>query len=105
MGGFFTPTEAAIAAAAYALALGVLIHRSLSFEDIWKVTRETGEITASIAQNQANMSYWGLAMISIYLQNKDSFSAEGGVKLPILVDSGVSLVTKDNVAEFMEWSK
>jgi hypothetical protein len=51
------------------------------------------------------MSYWGLAMISIYLQNKDSFSAEGGVKLPILVDSGVSLVTKDNVAEFMEWSK
>jgi tripartite ATP-independent transporter DctM subunit len=48
LGGLFTPTEAAVAAAAYALALGVLIHRSLSFADIWKVTRETGEITASI---------------------------------------------------------
>jgi len=48
LGGLFTPTEAAIAAAAYALALGVLIHRSLNLADIWKVTRETGEITASI---------------------------------------------------------
>ena len=48
LGGLFTPTETAIAAAAYALALGVLIHRSLSLADIWKVTRETGEITASI---------------------------------------------------------
>ena len=48
LGGLFTPTEAAIAAAAYALALGGLIHRSLSFSDIWKVTQETGKITASI---------------------------------------------------------
>jgi tripartite ATP-independent transporter DctM subunit len=48
LGGLFTPTEAAIAAAAYALFLGVVVFRTLSRRDIWKVTRETGEMTASV---------------------------------------------------------
>jgi len=48
LGGIFTPTEAAVAAAAYALILGMFIYRSLGVSDIWKVTKETGEMTASI---------------------------------------------------------
>lgn len=48
LGGLFTPTEAAVAAAAYALLLGLGFYRSLSFSDIWNVTKVTGETTASI---------------------------------------------------------
>ena len=48
LGGLFTPTEAAIAAAAYALVLGALIYRSLSARDVWEVTMETGKMSASI---------------------------------------------------------
>ncbi|GLO72786.1 ABC transporter permease [Phaeobacter inhibens] len=48
LGGVFTPTEAAIAAAAYALVLGVVVYRTLSFKDIWSVSRTSAEMTASI---------------------------------------------------------
>lgn len=48
LGGIFTPTEAAIAAAAYALVLGGLIYRTLGTKDIWKVSKESAEMTASI---------------------------------------------------------
>ena len=48
LGGIFTPTEAAIAAAAYALVLGALIYRTLSFSDLWTVSKESAEMTVSI---------------------------------------------------------
>lgn len=48
LGGIFTPTEAAVAAAAYSLLLGGVIYRTLKFSDIWTVTKESAEMTASI---------------------------------------------------------
>lgn len=48
LGGIFTPTEAAIAAAAYALVLGVFIYRTLGVKEIWTATRDSAEMTASI---------------------------------------------------------
>jgi len=48
LGGVFTPTEAAVAAATYALVLGIFIYRSLGVSDIWTVTKETATMTASI---------------------------------------------------------
>ena len=48
LGGIFTPTEAAIAAATYALVLGVFVYRTLGFSEIWTATRESAEMTASI---------------------------------------------------------
>lgn len=48
LGGIFTPTEAAIAAAAYALLLGTVIYRTLGASDIWGVTKNTAQMTASI---------------------------------------------------------
>lgn len=48
LGGIFTPTEAAIAAAAYALVLGVVVYRTLSFSDIWTVSKDSAEMTVSI---------------------------------------------------------
>ena len=46
--GWFTPTEAAIAACAWALMLGVLLYRSMSWKQFYKVTMDTIETTAGV---------------------------------------------------------
>jgi tripartite ATP-independent transporter DctM subunit len=46
--GAFTPTEAAVAACAWALLLGLLLYRSLSWRQFYKITLETIETTASV---------------------------------------------------------
>jgi tripartite ATP-independent transporter DctM subunit len=46
--GIFTPTEAAIAACAYALALGAVIYRSLSWKGFLRVSLDTIETTAVV---------------------------------------------------------
>jgi len=46
--GVFTPTEAAICAAAYAIFLGVVVYRSLTVRRLSVIAIETIEITASI---------------------------------------------------------
>ena len=46
--GWFTPTEAAIAACAWALMLGLVLYRSLSLRQLYKVTIDTIETTAAI---------------------------------------------------------
>jgi tripartite ATP-independent transporter DctM subunit len=46
--GWFTPTEAAIAACAWALMLGVVLYRSMSWKQFYKVTMDTIETTAGV---------------------------------------------------------
>ena len=46
--GWFTPTEAAVAACAWALLLGVFLYRSLSLKQFYKVTLDTIETTAAV---------------------------------------------------------
>jgi tripartite ATP-independent transporter DctM subunit len=46
--GIFTPTEAAIAACAWALLLGVFLYRSLSWKHFYRISMETIETTASV---------------------------------------------------------
>jgi tripartite ATP-independent transporter DctM subunit len=46
--GWFTPTEAAIAACAWALVLGIFLYRSLSLKQFYKVTLDTIETTAGV---------------------------------------------------------
>jgi tripartite ATP-independent transporter DctM subunit len=48
MGGLFTPTEAAIAAVAYSMFLGVFVYRSLGWKKILRVSMDTVETTAAI---------------------------------------------------------
>lgn len=48
LSGMFTPTEAAIAAVAYSLLLGLFIYRTLNWKSVLKVSMETIETTASI---------------------------------------------------------
>ena len=46
--GWFTPTEAAIAACAWAMILGVFLYRTLSLKQFYKVTLDTIETTAGV---------------------------------------------------------
>ncbi len=57
--GAFTPTEAAIAAVAYALFLGGVLYRTLSLKSLVKTTLETAEITAVIMLILAGSEIFG----------------------------------------------
>lgn len=46
--GWFTPTEAAIAACAWAMMLGLFLYKSLSWKMFYKVTMDTIETTAGV---------------------------------------------------------
>ncbi len=46
--GAFTPTEAAVAASAWAMMLGIFFYRSLSFRQFYRITLETIETTAGV---------------------------------------------------------
>jgi tripartite ATP-independent transporter DctM subunit len=46
--GWFTPTEAAIAACAWAMILGIFLFRTLSLKQFYKVTMDTIETTAAV---------------------------------------------------------
>ena len=59
MSGLFTPTEAAIAATAYALFLGLVVYRSLSFKGFIKVSMETVETTVIILLIVGGASIFG----------------------------------------------
>ncbi len=57
--GIFTPTEAAIAATAYAILLGMVVYRTLSVKKFVKVSLETAETTAIILLIVAGASIFG----------------------------------------------
>ncbi len=61
--GWFTPTEAAVVAAVYGLLIGILIHRSIGWHDLWDIFLEAAETSAVI------MLILGLAGIFSYSVN------------------------------------
>jgi tripartite ATP-independent transporter DctM subunit len=58
--GWFTPTEAAVVAVVYGLFVGMVVHRTIGFRDLWGIFREAAEISAVI------MIVLGLAGIFAY---------------------------------------
>ncbi len=57
--GIFTPTEAAIAATAYALFLGLVVYRTLTLRGLVRVSMETVETTAIVLFIVAGASIFG----------------------------------------------
>ncbi|MEA2119640.1 TRAP transporter large permease [Halovibrio sp. HP20-59] len=64
MSGVFTPTEAAIAAVAYALFLGAVVYRILTWRRLLKVSMETIETTAVILLIVAGASIFAWILTS-----------------------------------------
>lgn len=46
--GWFTPTEAAVVAVAYGLFIGMVVHRSIAWKDLYSIFREATEVSAVI---------------------------------------------------------
>src|SRR5712675_2017081 len=66
--GWFTPTEAAIAACAWALILGIFLYRSLSLKQFYKVSMDTIETTAGVLLVVAAASLFGWVLTTIILK-------------------------------------
>jgi tripartite ATP-independent transporter DctM subunit len=62
--GIFTPTEAAIAASAYALILGAVVYRTLTWKRLLRVTMDTVETTAIVLFIVAGASIFAWLMTS-----------------------------------------
>jgi tripartite ATP-independent transporter DctM subunit len=65
--GWFTPTEAAIAACAWAMILGAFLYRSLGFRQLYKVTMETIETTSGVLLIVAAASLFGWVLTTTRL--------------------------------------
>lgn len=61
--GWFTPTEAAVVAVFYGLFVGMVVHRTVAWKDLFEIFREAAEISAVI------MIVLGLAGIFAYSVN------------------------------------
>ena len=61
-GGFLTPSESASLASVYALGLGILVYRELTWSGFWKATRATAETTAVIFAIIAMAVYFSIIM-------------------------------------------
>ncbi len=65
--GWFTPTEAAIAACVWAMMLGAILYRSLTFKKFYKVTMDTIETTAGVLLIVAGASLFGWVLTTTRL--------------------------------------
>jgi tripartite ATP-independent transporter DctM subunit len=65
--GWFTPTEAAIAASAWALILGIFLYRSMTLKQFYKVSMDTIETTASVLLIVAAASLFGWVLTTTHI--------------------------------------
>jgi tripartite ATP-independent transporter DctM subunit len=67
--GVFTPTEAAVVAVAYGLAVGMLAYRSLTWRNVWDLLAESAEISAVILFMVGLAALFGWAVDTIGVFN------------------------------------
>ncbi|MFT0849258.1 TRAP transporter large permease [Achromobacter sp. F4_2707] len=65
--GYFTPTEAAVVAVFYGLFVGMVVHRTIKFRDLFLIFREAAELSAVImlVVSLAGVFAWALSTLSI----------------------------------------
>jgi len=87
--GIFTPTEAAVVAVAYGLAVGMLAYRSLTWKGVWSLLAEAAEVSAVILFMVGLAALFGWAVDTIGVFNEfakwliGSGTSEVGVLLAI----------------------
>ncbi|MBS0248074.1 MAG: TRAP transporter large permease [Proteobacteria bacterium] len=70
--GWFTPTEAAIAACFWALILGALLYRTLTLKQFYKITLDTIETTAAVLLIVGAASLFGWVLTTTQVTEKFS---------------------------------
>ena len=94
-GGIFTPTEASVVAVFYALIVGMLIHRELSFKDVLPVLRKSVISSAVIMFIIAN------AGLFAYLITRAGIPDAIGEWLKVVLDSPALFLLGVNAALFL----
>ena len=90
-GGIFTPTEAAVVAAFYALAVGMLIYRELKWKDMYNV------LVAAAKTSSVVMFLVAAAMVTAWLITVANVPAAMGELLAPLIDHPLLLLMAINV--------
>jgi len=87
LGGAFTPTEAAVVAAAYGLVVGMFIYREITWAHVWRIMVRTGVITGTVMLLMATASIlgWLLTVLRLPQAAIDAIQAVGGGKGAFLV--------------------
>jgi tripartite ATP-independent transporter DctM subunit len=83
--GFFTPTEAAAVAVAYALVLGLLIYREMSLRDLVEVFVSTAKETAAICFIVCAASFYGWLLMRSGITLKLAAAIAGVSADPIVI--------------------
>ncbi|MEH6404800.1 MAG: TRAP transporter large permease [Sneathiella sp.] len=68
--GIFTPTEAAVAAVAYSMFLGLVVYRTLNWKSMLRVSMDTIEMTASILMIVAASAIFGWILTANQVANE-----------------------------------
>jgi len=68
--GVFTPTEAAVVAVVYGLAVGMLAYRSMTWKSVWDLLAESAEISAVILFMVGLAALFGWAVDTIGVFNE-----------------------------------
>lgn len=65
--GYFTPTEAAVVAVFYGLFVGMVVHRTIRFRDLFLIFREAAELSGiiMIVVTLAGIFAWALSTLSV----------------------------------------
>jgi len=65
--GLFTPTEAAVVAVFYGLFVGMVVHRTIKWRDLFPILREAAELSAVILMvvSLAGIFAWALSTLSV----------------------------------------
>jgi tripartite ATP-independent transporter DctM subunit len=92
--GWFTPTEAAIAACAWAIILGLFLYRTLSWKQFYKVTMDTIETTAGVLLivGAASLFGWVLTTTRVTEYTTEALLAVTDNKYIILLLSNIVLL-------------
>jgi tripartite ATP-independent transporter DctM subunit len=85
MAGVFTPTEAAFAAAAYALVLGLFVYRELSWRDLPKVFLDTVETNAVVLMLVMTASLFGWVLARAQVPQELGAWILGATQNPLVI--------------------
>ena len=85
--GMFTPTEAAVIAVVYGLAVGMLAYRSMTWKQVWGVLEEGAEISAVILfmVGLATLFGWAVDTIGVFNEFAKWLTSTGTSETAVLL--------------------
>ena len=92
--GVFTPTEAAVVAVAYGLAVGMLAYRSMTWKSVWDLLAESAEISAVILfmVGLAALFGWAVDTIGVFNEFARWLTSTGTSEVTVLLAITVMLL-------------